>query len=97
MPGFTHLQKAQPITLAHHMGAYFEMFKRDQMPSARYLRANELPVRSDPEHLQEPPIRWTVNILQSFSDFDGPTLNSMDGVSDRDYLIELSICHVQRS
>ena len=30
MPGFTHLQKAQPITLAHHMGAYFEMFKRDQ-------------------------------------------------------------------
>ncbi len=30
MPGFTHLQKAQPITLAHHMGAYFEMFKRDR-------------------------------------------------------------------
>ena len=31
MPGFTHLQKAQPITLAHHMGAYFEMFRRDRL------------------------------------------------------------------
>ena len=37
MPGFTHLQKAQPITLAHHMGAYFEMFKRDRQPYGRYL------------------------------------------------------------
>ena len=33
MPGFTHLQKAQPITLAHHFGAYFEMFKRDRRPT----------------------------------------------------------------
>ena len=38
MPGFTHLQKAQPITLAHHMGAYFEMFKQGQKPSCRHLR-----------------------------------------------------------
>ena len=37
MPGFTHLQKAQPITLAHHMGAYFEMFKRDRLRHERYL------------------------------------------------------------
>ena len=37
MPGFTHLQKAQPITLAHHMGAYFEMFKRDRQRTERYL------------------------------------------------------------
>ena len=42
MPGFTHLQKAQPITLAHHMGAYFEMFRRDRLPSCRHLRKNEL-------------------------------------------------------
>ena len=37
MPGFTHLQKAQPITLAHHFGAYFEMFKRDRRQTGRYL------------------------------------------------------------
>ena len=37
MPGFTHLQKAQPLTLAHHLGAYFEMFRRDRGKNARYL------------------------------------------------------------
>ena len=47
MPGFTHLQKAQPITLAHHMGAYFEMFKRDQMRLHDiYKRMNTCPLGS---------------------------------------------------
>ena len=67
MPGFTHLQKAQPITLAHHMGAYFEMFKRDR------------------SRMKDMDREYTAELL----DFDGPTLNSMDSVSDRDYLIEL--------
>ena len=53
MPGFTHLQKAQPITLAHHMGAYFEMFKRDHEPYERHLCKDELHVRLDPVPLQE--------------------------------------------
>ena len=70
MPGFTHLQKAQPITLAHHMGAYFEMFKRDRLRLHDiYERMNYCPLGS------------------------GATLHSMDGVSDRDYLIDfLSAC-----
>ena len=42
MPGFTHLQKAQPVTLAHHVGAYFEMFQRDRSRLAGYLQENEL-------------------------------------------------------
>ena len=60
MPGFTHLQKAQPITLAHHMGAYFEMFQQRQKPSCRHLRKNELLPAGKQERLQEPPIRWIV-------------------------------------
>ena len=47
MPGFTHLQKAQPITLAHHMGAYFEMFKRDRQRLCDiYKRMNYCPLGS---------------------------------------------------
>ncbi len=88
MPGFTHLQKAQPITLAHHMGAYFEMFKRDrQRMKDIYRRMNLCPLGSGAlagttYHLDR---EYTAELLG----FDGPTLNSMDSVSDRDYLIEL--------
>ena len=58
MPGFTHLQKAQPITLAHHMGAYFEMFRRDRGRLADiYERMN---CHWNGKPLQEPPIRWIV-------------------------------------
>ena len=63
MPGFTHLQKAQPITLAHHMGAYFEMFKRDH---ERLIDiAKRIPARLVQEHLQVLHTRWIVSIQQN--------------------------------
>ena len=92
MPGFTHLQKAQPITLAHHMGAYFEMFKRDRLRLHDiYERMNYCPLGSGALAGTTYPLdrAYTAELLG----FYGPTLNSMDGVSDRDYLIEfLSAC-----
>lgn len=87
MPGFTHLQKAQPITLAHHMGAYFEMFKRDrQRLFDIHERMNYCPLGSGALAGTTYPLdrEYTAELLK----FYGPTLNSMDGVSDRDYLIE---------
>lgn len=87
MPGFTHLQKAQPITLAHHMGAYFEMFKRDRSRMHDiYERMNYCPLGSGALAGTTYPLdrEYTAKLLG----FYGPTLNSMDGVSDRDYLIE---------
>ena len=88
MPGFTHLQKAQQITLAHHMGAYFEMFKRDHERLIDIAkRMNTCPLGSGALAGTTYPLdrEYTAELLG----FDGPTLNSMDGVSDRDYLIEL--------
>lgn len=88
MPGFTHLQKAQPITLAHHMGAYFEMFLRDRSRLADIRkRMNYCPLGSGALAGTTYPLdrTYTAELLG----FDGPTLNSMDSVSDRDYLIEL--------
>ena len=88
MPGFTHLQKAQPVTLAHHFGAYFEMFKRDRSRLADISkRLNYSPIGSGALAGTTYPLDrdYTAQLLG----FDGPTLNSMDGVSDRDYLIEL--------
>lgn len=88
MPGFTHLQKAQPITLAHHMGAYFEMFKRDRSRMKDiYARMNYCPLGSGALAGTTYPLdrEYTATLL----DFEGPTLNSMDSVADRDYLIEL--------
>ena len=88
MPGFTHLQKAQPITLAHHLGAYFEMFKRDRGRLADiYERMNYCPLGSGALAGTTYPLdrEYTAELLA----FAGPTLNSMDSVSDRDYLIEL--------
>ncbi|SFO01022.1 argininosuccinate lyase [Pseudobutyrivibrio sp. UC1225] len=87
MPGFTHLQKAQPITLAHHMGAYFEMFRRD------VLRLSDIRVRMNYCPLGSGALAGTTyplnrDMTAELLEFDGPTLNSMDGVSDRDYLIE---------
>ena len=87
MPGFTHLQKAQPITLAHHMGAYFEMFKRDRSRLKDTLaRMNYCPIGSGALAGTTYPLNRerTAELLG----FTGPTLNSMDSVSDRDYLIE---------
>lgn len=88
MPGFTHLQKAQPITLAHHLGAYFEMFSRDRSRLHDiYERMNYCPLGSGALAGTTYPLdrEYTAKLL----DFYGPTLNSMDSVSDRDYLIEL--------
>lgn len=88
MPGFTHLQKAQPVTLAHHMGAYFEMFKRDrQRLDDLYERMNYCPLGAGALAGTTYPLDrdYTAQLL----DFNGPTLNSMDSVADRDYVIEL--------
>ncbi|MBD5480764.1 MAG: argininosuccinate lyase [Lachnospiraceae bacterium] len=87
MPGFTHLQKAQPVTLAHHLGAYFEMFKRDrQRLKDIYFRMNYCPLGAGALAGTTYPLdrSYTASLLG----FEGPTLNSMDSVSDRDYLIE---------
>ncbi len=87
MPGFTHLQKAQPVTLAHHFGAYFEMFKRDRMRLKDiYVRMNYCPLGSGALAGTTYPLDR--NYTASLLGFEGPTLNSMDSVSDRDYLIE---------
>ena len=88
MPGFTHLQKAQPVTLAHHLGAYFEMFKRDRS------RLNDIRNRLNLSPIGSGALAGTTypldrNYTAGLLGFDGPTLNSMDSVSDRDYLIEL--------
>lgn len=87
MPGFTHLQKAQPITLAHHYGAYFEMFKRDRQRLADiYKRMNYCPLGAGALAGTTYPLdrEYTARLLR----FEGPTLNSIDSVADRDYLIE---------
>ena len=101
MPGYTHLQKAQPITLSHHLMAYFEMFKRDiTRLDDTFKRTNIMPLGSGA-------LAGTTYPLdrQSVADelgFDSVTLNSLDGVSDRDFVIELasalSICimHLSR-
>lgn len=88
MPGFTHLQKAQPITMAHHFGAYMEMFKRDYgRLSDIYERMNYCPLGSGALAGTTYPLDR--NMTAELLGFNGPTLNSMDSVSDRDYVIEL--------
>jgi argininosuccinate lyase len=91
MPGFTHLQKAQPVTLAHHMGAYFEMVKRDvlHLKSLRE-RMNVCPLGSGALAGTTYPLdrEYTAKLLG----FDRASDNSMDGVSDRDYVIEYVSC-----
>ena len=87
MPGFTHLQKAQPVTLAHHVGAYFEMFRRDRgRLHDIYERMNYCPLGAGALAGTTYPLdrEYTAELLG----FYGPTLNSMDSVSDRDYVIE---------
>ena len=87
MPGFTHLQKAQPITLAHHFGAYLEMFTRDRSRlSDIYDRMNVCPLGAGALAGTTYPLdrEYSAQLLG----FTGPTLNSIDSVADRDYLIE---------
>lgn len=88
MPGFTHLQKAQPVTLAHHLGAYFEMFERDRG------RLHDIRRRMNTCPLGAGALAGTTYSLDrgysaALLGFDGPTFNSMDSVADRDYVIEL--------
>jgi len=86
-------KKAQPITLAHHMGAYFEMFKRDQSRLHDiYERMDYCPLGSGALAGTTYPLdrEYSAEILG----FKGPCLNSIDGVSDRDYLIEHFKCYV---
>lgn len=101
MPGYTHLQKAQPITLAHHTMAYFEMFKRDiDRLEDCFKRTNVMPLGSGALAGTTYPLDR--EFVADMLGFDGVTLNSLDGVSDRDFVIELasalSICimHLSR-
>ncbi len=88
MPGFTHLQKAQPVTLAHHLGAYFEMFSRDRSRlKDNRERMNYCPLGSGALAGTTYPLDR--DLTASLLGFYGPTLNSMDSVADRDYLLEL--------
>ncbi len=87
MPGFTHLQKAQPITLAHHFGAYFEMFRRDRSRLRDlFERMNECPLGAGALAGTTYPLdrNYTAELLG----FREPTRNSIDSVADRDYLLE---------
>jgi len=100
MPGFTHLQTAQPVTLGHHLLAYVEMFERD---AGRFLdakkRMNQCPLGSAALAGTTFPINR--HMTAKALGFDAPTANSLDAVSDRDYIMELlaaaSICAVHLS
>ncbi|MGC1470216.1 MAG: argininosuccinate lyase [Sphingorhabdus sp.] len=94
MPGFTHLQVAQPVTLGHHLMAYYEMAKRDRSRFADCARRlNQSPLGAAALAGTSFPIdrHATARAL----DFDAPTANSMDGVSDRDFAIEYLACAAQ--
>ncbi len=96
MPGFTHLQTAQPVTLGHHLMAYYEMTARDRsrFDDARQ-RLNECPLGSAALAGTGFPIdrKATAQML----DFRRPTRNSLDAVSDRDFALEYLTCAVQTS
>ncbi len=101
MPGYTHLQKAQPVTLAHHMMAYFQMFRRDyQRLQDCFKRADVMPLGSGALAGTTYPLdRSRVAQLLGFSEI---SQNSMDGVSDRDFMLEymssasISMMHLSR-
>ncbi len=91
MPGYTHLQKAQPITFAHHMMAYFQMFKRDiERLNDSYKRTNIMPLGSGA--LAGTTYNFDRALVARELGFDDITQNSLDGVSDRDFVIELAGC-----
>ena len=94
MPGFTHLQSAQPVTLGHHLMAYVEMLVRDRgrFADAR-ARLNKCPLGSAALAGTGFPIDR--DATAKALDFDGPTANSLDSVSDRDFAIEYLTAAVQ--
>ncbi len=88
MPGYTHLQRAQPISFAHHLLAYAQMFKRD------YSRITDWKKRTNLSPLGSCALAGTTydtdrNMVAKALGFDGVTANSIDGVSDRDFCVEL--------
>ena len=91
MPGYTHLQKAQPVTLSHHFMAYFEMFKRDidRLSDCR-RRMNVMPLGSGALAGTTYPLDR--EFVKEKLGFESVTHNSMDAVSDRDFCIELASC-----
>lgn len=91
LPGYTHLQRAQPITFAHHMMAYFQMFKRDlERLDDCYKRINIMPLGSGALASTTYPLDR--HMVAKELGFDQITENSLDAVSDRDFVIELSSC-----
>jgi argininosuccinate lyase len=100
MPGFTHLQPAQPVTFAHHLMAYVEMFGRDaaRFKDAR-ARMNESPLGA--AALAGSPFPIDRHMTAEALGFDRPTANSLDSVSDRDFALEglsaANICAVHLS
>ncbi len=100
MPGYTHLQRAQPITLAHHMMAYFEMFLRDRERfRAAYRAADVMPLGSGALAGTTYPLNR--ERVAELLDFSRISRNSLDGVSDRDFLLDYlsaaSICMMHLS
>lgn len=91
LPGFTHLQVAQPVLFSHHLLAYFEMFKRDssRLQDLR-ARMNECPLGACALAGTSFPIDR--NFTAKELGFTRPTANSMDSVSDRDFAIEYLFC-----
>lgn len=91
MPGYTHLQRAQPITLAHHLMAYFQMFRRDMERLGDCTkRMNSMPLGSGALAATTYPLDRTM--VAEMLGFASITENSLDGVSDRDFAIELAAC-----
>ena len=91
MPGYTHLQKAQPVTFAHHLMAYYEMFSRDlsRLRDCR-RRMNVMPLGSGALAGTTYPLDRE-SVAEELG-FDSVSMNSLDGVSDRDFVIELASC-----
>ncbi|SHI87193.1 argininosuccinate lyase [Clostridium cavendishii DSM 21758] len=89
MPGYTHMQKAQPITFSHHLMAYSEMFKRDyERLEDCYRRMNAMPLGSGALATTTYPINRVM--VKEVLRFDKVMTNSIDGVSDRDFVLELA-------
>ncbi len=89
MPGYTHLQRAQPVTLSHHLMAYFQMFRRDiERLNDCYRRIDVMPLGSGA--LAGTSYRLDRRMVADELGFSSITENSMDAVSDRDFVIELA-------
>lgn len=96
MPGFTHLQSAQPVSLGHHLMAYYEMIRRDRSRFAdARQRMNESPLGAAALAGTGFPIDR--DKTASMLGFDGPTANSLDSVSDRDFALDYLMAATQCS